>query len=1103
MRREPSLTLEGALRILGHHEPRLIGKLDKILGGVILAAGAGAGIAALGGAPLAPLALFAAVWGWTEQKNAAIELAKDAIGAVSGKLAGTVGYERRQLIAAAHTTIVVAAFFESFREHAGKEFYDQLKIADAEKETLIAGRSMKTTESLLDMLYAAEVPAPSPSRGFEENIAELVQWADSIVADMYISMGIITSVAGFRVETEAILSGFSERYRSHFLVLAAKVPEFMIWALLGENAATRSAVGELRADMATALDGARGALARVESMLALETGAITSNGVTDLRTAVGRANRGILRQPIIPTDPDRYGPDIEFPAIGRIYINPRYRIADTGNRMLRLDEYRPRPADEDWWGHQPSHDDFDLMLAGYVSSPDATRLPLLLLGHPGAGKSMLTKVFAARLPTSAYTVVRVPLRRVGANAPLIDQIQQGLDLATNRRVDWSRLSEQSAGTIRVVLLDGLDELLQASNSDRSGYLQEVMEFQRREADQQAPVIVVVTSRTVVADRVDIPQGTTVVKLDTFEESDIAEWLNGWHEANDAAIAAGKMRGLTLSAALKQPDLARQPLLLLMLALYAADPKLPPLDDDLSTAGLYERLLDGFARREASKSAGHNVHSHDTDQRVRDHLDRLAVAALAMFNRGRQDISEEEVGADLAVLDETLMGRSRPVEAGQRIIGEFFFVHAAEAQLLSAPSEPVSSAVARAPRREALHRNYEFLHATFGEYLVASRVMGELVDVAEKAFAGRRGPTDPDDDLLFALLSHQPLAGRGSIITFAREISDRLSGQDQGHVREVLEALIGSFRHRHGSNRYASYRPVPPDSVRELACYSANLVALRVSLEPDDGVVPLDKLLHVPADRALQQWRSTVSLWKSGLDDDGLQAMLATLYLADGPLGITMDVRWDMREYAVFGGNSEASWTELSLARLIYDRETENRLRFGHAIQDGFSYTTHQDDWRALMASCLIPSIVGLPIHPFLSDAPPGTSGEDAAFVARLIFKYFRSGQSTYGLSQGELLKILFNLPADEFQLDGAALALAVISDPALVEAHPELKRAKTYGAAYELIRAVGTPDLLNAIKGVKSAGKVLPHTEDARLPLLSLLGELELIDIDLNRLGDR
>jgi hypothetical protein len=67
------------------------------------------------------------------------------------------------------------------------------------------------------------------------------------------------------------------------------------------------------------------------------------------------------------------------------------------------------------------------------------------------------------------------------------------------------------------------------------------------------------------------------------------------------------------------------------------------------------------------------------------------------------------------------------------------------------------------------RSYEFLHATFGEYLVASHVMGELVDVADKAFAGRRGPSDPQDDLLFALLSHQPLAARTSTLSFAGEI----------------------------------------------------------------------------------------------------------------------------------------------------------------------------------------------------------------------------------------------------------------------------------------------------------------------------------------------
>ena len=69
MRREPSLTLAGALAVLDHYQPKLIDKLDKLLGGVILAAGAGAGIAAVGVPALAPLSAFAAAWAWVDRKT--------------------------------------------------------------------------------------------------------------------------------------------------------------------------------------------------------------------------------------------------------------------------------------------------------------------------------------------------------------------------------------------------------------------------------------------------------------------------------------------------------------------------------------------------------------------------------------------------------------------------------------------------------------------------------------------------------------------------------------------------------------------------------------------------------------------------------------------------------------------------------------------------------------------------------------------------------------------------------------------------------------------------------------------------------------------------
>lgn len=149
MRREPSLTVRGALMILGHHEPGVIAKLDNLLGGVILATGAGAGLAAVGIPALAPFAAVTAVWGWLEQKNEAIGLLRQAARNVQSKLIGVSGYERRQLIAAAHTTIVIAAFFESLHEHLGDDAFEGLKITDEEKEMLAFGSWPRLGEPLL------------------------------------------------------------------------------------------------------------------------------------------------------------------------------------------------------------------------------------------------------------------------------------------------------------------------------------------------------------------------------------------------------------------------------------------------------------------------------------------------------------------------------------------------------------------------------------------------------------------------------------------------------------------------------------------------------------------------------------------------------------------------------------------------------------------------------------------------------------------------------------------------------------------------------------------------------------------------------------------
>ena len=201
---------------------------------------------------------------------------------------------------------------------------------------------------------------------------------------------------------------------------------------------------------------------------------------------------------------------------------------------------------------------------------------------------MMMKVLAARLPADEYIAVLVALRDVGANAPVMDQVQQALDGATNRRVSWHELVEAGADCLRIVIFDGFDELLQATNEDRTGYLEAAAQFQRVELEQNRPTVAIVTSRTVVADRVDIHRGTAVVKLEGFESEQVRRWLDVWNDCNAVPIATDRVRRVDLDAVMGHIELASQPLLLLLLALYSADPNTPPLSSGTCLRQAYIR-----------------------------------------------------------------------------------------------------------------------------------------------------------------------------------------------------------------------------------------------------------------------------------------------------------------------------------------------------------------------------------------------------------------------------------------------------------------------------------------------------------------------------------
>jgi hypothetical protein len=125
----------------------------------------------------------------------------------------------------------------------------------------------------------------------------------------------------------------------------------------------------------------------------------------------------------------------------------------------------------------------------------------------------------------------------------------------------------------------------------------------------------------------------------------------------------------------------------------------------------------------------------------------------MFNRGRQYVSDTELNQDFVALrvaqDDGVRPSATmdsPITEAMRTIGKFFFVHAAEAD----------GHLAGLSRQ-----TYEFLHATFGEYLIAATTVNLLIKAGRQRSANWDAPyrTEVQEPLLATLLSLQPFVQR--------------------------------------------------------------------------------------------------------------------------------------------------------------------------------------------------------------------------------------------------------------------------------------------------------------------------------------------------------
>ncbi|MFE2751982.1 NACHT domain-containing protein [Actinosynnema sp. NPDC059335] len=890
MSRPDLFTYTGALRVLGRYERPLFDKVDVALGGAIL----------LGGALGAPDVL-----GLIDPKNEAMSSLRKVLDKVSARLTGLSGAHRQELVAAAHTVIAVNSVFDAFRDQVGDRF-DLLRVTDAEKFRALGVEPTGSTEAgALPALSELNVPAPDATRGFQQNLdgplSTFFSAATAAVAEFLGGLAAWQALAGGRdlVVPSLVVERSREQYVHHFLGLAASIPEFEVWTFIGEHSATRAAVEAGNDRLARALAAQTESLERFARLLARSApGQLGPD--RSYRAKLEKAALATLGKPLLRTNPDTQPVNARFPSVERGFVAPGYRVTVHDEKSV--------PSSEEWWSSNTVvEEDIDAFLAAHLASPTSTARPLLVLGHPGAGKSLLMEVLAARLPAAGYTVVNVQLRKVDADDSVRGQIETALTDVLAEKVDWGRLADECGDSIRVVLLDGFDELVQASGVTQSNYLRQVLDFQEREADLGRPVAVVITSRTLVVDRARIPHGVPIVKLEEFDDARIGKWLDAWNRAN--ATTPG-FRPPTPADLLRHGDLARQPLILLMLAIYAADTGSRPDDEDLSPAELYERLIDSFVVRQARDKGRVQPSAAQVAKRVKQSKWQLGITALAMFNRGRQYVEDAELKRDLApfapppeVVQRTTF--DDPLDTTDRIVGDFFFIHSAQ----------VNQRDDAAGRR----RTYEFLHATFGEYLIAEVTVKLLLAILDDRARRESQPFEDfgllDDARLFALISHQAFTKRPPVLDFAAGLFGALDGEVRAGLVDVLDELIRSVHHRVKHDRYPTYDPSGATLVTRVAAYSANLVCLRVHL--DGSPVPLDSLFG-----ELREWQSMVHLWHSGLDADGWESLVDTL---------TLDHHEDARFITL--RDDDGVGEHVAAARLVGDATLEGAIRAGTYFVD--------------------------------------------------------------------------------------------------------------------------------------------------------------------------
>lgn len=796
----------------------------------------------------------------------------------------------------AYSLICYTAFFDTLDRLLPSNIQKEIRNILEKESSLSNDINEKKAKKITNYNLSIDLPYTDYITPFSETAEELLDLYKISAQKIYEGIAKTINKKSTKNELKELLCDelpkqAVECYKAQFFNLVSEFNDFSIFALGVELDSLHHISNEQKEilyminDSTENIDVGLKKLSNVADLIYTNNNRIHSQEIVDDLKKVYCAD---IEKPIID-DKEITSEDEEvkliFPKIVDAFIPQSYKY------FLYTDNIKIE--DESVWKKLKKHKDLNRFFLKYLTSANSIDYPLIILGHPGSGKSLLTKVLSAQLMSDLYTVIRIPLREVNADSTIDLLVEQQIKKVTSFNLPqggYATFAKQFTDKPLLIILDGYDELLQAKGDVFSSYLDKVMRFQQNQKDLSRPVRIIVTSRITLIDKAYIPVNSTVLRLLEFDENQRDEWIDIWNKTNENYFLSQHPQILPFSLPKEKNneknsilELAEQPLLLLMLALYdSEDNSLANYTGEMNRTALYDNLLRRFVRRERSRFPNFRQMSTDEQNKtVEMEMRRLGVVAIGMFNRKKLVIHTKELDNDLKLFNSQRnndMLTKGNLKDSESLLGGFFFIHQSLAHDISADSDKTDSA-------------FEFLHNTFGEFLTADIILRfslqECVainfyrknDALSSELKNKLYSPDGLCKEWFMCLMFTPLFSRPVVLDMIREHMAKSLDYYNISQQDFLESFIIVVKNQ---LKMLLNTHTPPKAMMEqyptadeisllgfISIYTLNLVILASVLCPNGFVFDEDEYGKFNTLSETSPWNKLSFLWKSWFSSETL------------------------------------------------------------------------------------------------------------------------------------------------------------------------------------------------------------------------------------------